>query len=155
VNDFYYSVLNILSCSVYPKIQSVHKRMVQFQIHFSPYMGKTYTVSSGNSPSFSCTTSSWLLMLTVEPRGQFPRWCRSRKKVFCVLRFEVSRSVITVQREFCARFRTAGAHRKPFPAATPSWKLAPRPRSKHEKRTAVAHEKLGQLSLLTVYVLPV
>ena len=24
-----------------------------------------------------------------------------------------------------------GAHRKPFPAATPSWKLAPRPRSKH------------------------
>ena len=29
-----------------------------------------------------------------------------------------------------------GAHRKPFPAATPSWKLAPRPRSKHEKRTA-------------------
>jgi hypothetical protein len=29
-----------------------------------------------------------------------------------------------------------GAHRKPFPAATPSWKLAPRPRSKHEKQTA-------------------
>ena len=29
-----------------------------------------------------------------------------------------------------------GAHRKPFPAATPSWKLAPRPRIKHEKRTA-------------------
>jgi hypothetical protein len=60
-----------------------------------------------------------------------------------VLRFEVSRSVITVQREFRARFRTAGsakpkngAHRKPFPAATPSWKLAPRPRSRHEKRTA-------------------
>jgi len=29
-----------------------------------------------------------------------------------------------------------GAHRRPSPAATPSWKLAPRPRSKHEKRTA-------------------
>ena len=28
------------------------------------------------------------------------------------------------------------AHRKPFPAVTPSWKLTPRPRSKHEKRTA-------------------
>jgi hypothetical protein len=26
-----------------------------------------------------------------------------------VLRFVVSRSVITVQREFCARFRTAGS----------------------------------------------
>ena len=29
-----------------------------------------------------------------------------------------------------------GAHRQPFPAATPSWKLAPWPCSKHEKRTA-------------------
>jgi hypothetical protein len=29
-----------------------------------------------------------------------------------------------------------GAHRKPFPAVTPSWKLAPRPLSKREKRTA-------------------
>jgi len=28
-----------------------------------------------------------------------------QEKAFCVLRFEVSRSVITVQREFCARFR--------------------------------------------------
>ena len=27
-------------------------------------------------------------------------------------------------------------HRKPFPAAAPSWKLTPRPRSKHEKRIA-------------------
>ena len=29
-----------------------------------------------------------------------------------------------------------GAHRKPFPDATPSWKLAPRPHNKDEKRTA-------------------
>ena len=28
-----------------------------------------------------------------------------QEKAFCVLRFEVSRSVITVQREFRARFR--------------------------------------------------
>ena len=46
------------------------------------------------------------------------------EKAFCVLRFEVSRSVITVQREFRARFRK-DAHRKPFPVATPSLKLAP------------------------------
>ena len=31
-----------------------------------------------------------------------------------------------------------GAHRKPFPAAAPSSKLTPWPRSKHEKRTAVS-----------------
>jgi len=73
----------------------------------------------------------------------------------------VSRSVITVQREFRARFRKdapcvfskpytkltlhcnhRSGHLKTehteslFPATTPSWKLAPRPRSKHEKRTA-------------------
>ena len=82
-------------------------------------------------------------------RGQFPRWRRSRKRL-SVLRFEVSRSVNTVQREFRARFRKDAPwcvfpkpctkltlhcihrsghlkteHRKPFPAATPSWKLAP------------------------------
>jgi hypothetical protein len=32
-----------------------------------------------------------------------------QEKAFGVLRFEVSRSVITVQREFCAQFRTAGS----------------------------------------------
>jgi hypothetical protein len=32
-----------------------------------------------------------------------------QEKTFCVLRFEVSRSVITVHREFCPRFRTAGS----------------------------------------------
>ena len=41
-----------------------------------------------------------------------------QEKAFCVLRFEVSRSVITVQHEFCARFRKDA------------------PCSKHEKRTA-------------------
>jgi hypothetical protein len=78
-----------------------------------------------------------------------------------VLRFEVPRSVITVQREFRARFKKYiilvwcvffkpciaplysqiltnhnGANRKLSPAATPSCKLVPRPRSKHEKQTA-------------------
>ena len=58
--------------------------MVRFQKltrNFSPYTGTTYTVSSGNCPSFSCVTSSSLLMLTAGPRGQFPRWRRSRKKL--------------------------------------------------------------------------
>ena len=32
-------------------------------------MGTTYTVSSGNCPSFSCATSSSLFMLTAGPRG--------------------------------------------------------------------------------------
>jgi hypothetical protein len=64
-----------------------------------------------------------------------------------VFRFEVSRSVITVQREFCAQFRTAGSTQKAFsccdailetdPAAPrPRGPAAQRPRSKHRKRTA-------------------
>ena len=43
--------------------------------------GTTYTVSNGNCPSFSCATSSSLLMLTAGPRSQFPRWRRSRKRL--------------------------------------------------------------------------
>jgi len=71
-------------------------------IYFSPYTGTTYTVSSGNCPSFSCATSSSLLMLTAGPVSKMGS---QQEKFFCLLRFKVSRSVITVQREFRAPFR--------------------------------------------------
>jgi hypothetical protein len=50
-----------------------------------------------------------------------------------VLRFEVSRSVITEQREFRVRFRTAGGAKRLFLLRRhlENWL-----RSKHEKRTA-------------------
>ena len=80
-------------------------------------------------------------MLTAGPRGQFPRWRRNRKR----LRFEASRSVFTVQctvgKRPCTKLTPYCNHRsghlktESFPIATPSWKLAPRPRSKYEKRT--------------------
>ena len=38
-------------------------------------------------------------------RGPVSKMASHQEKTFCVLRFEVSRSVITVQREFRARFR--------------------------------------------------
>ena len=44
------------------------------------------------------------LVLTAGLRSQFARWSQ-QENAFCVLRFEVSRSVITVPREFHARFR--------------------------------------------------
>ena len=37
--------------------------------------------------------------------GPVSKMASQQEKAFCVLRFEVSRSVITVQREFPARFR--------------------------------------------------
>ena len=67
-----------------------------------------YTVSSGNCPNFACATSSSLLMLTA---GPLSKMASQQEKAFCVLCFEVSRSVITVQREFRARFRKDAPHR--------------------------------------------
>jgi hypothetical protein len=58
--------------------------------------------------------------------GQVSKMATQQEKAFCVIRFEVSRSVITVQREFRAQFRNCTKHTlhcnhcKPFPAATPS-----------------------------------
>ena len=63
-----------------------------------------------------------------------------------MLRFEVSRSVITVQREFRARFRKDAPHLGNWPRG---------PALSMRSELLVAHEKLGQLPLLTLYVLPV
>ena len=58
--------------------------------------GKTYTVSSGNCPSFSCATSSSLARAYCGVAGPVSKMASQQEKAFCVLRFEVSRSVITV-----------------------------------------------------------
>jgi hypothetical protein len=49
--------------------------------------------------------------------GPVSKMASQQEKAFCVLRFEVSRSVITVQHEFCARFRTAGSSRETWTVA--------------------------------------
>ena len=86
-------------------IQDIHKRMVRFQMLtrnlFLALHGHNEH-SSSNCPSFSYATSSSLLMLTA---GPVSKMASQQEKAFCVLRFEVSRSVITVQRDFRARFR--------------------------------------------------
>jgi hypothetical protein len=123
-------------------------------MYFLPCIGTTYTRA----------TRSSLLVLTVRLWDQFPRWCRSRRRL-SVCCFEVSRFVITVQREFLAWFKADAPHksnlffkpctkltlycnhrsehlktayRKPSPAATLYWKLVLRPHGKHEKQPAVS-----------------
>jgi hypothetical protein len=84
-------------------------------------------------------------------------------KAFCVFRFEVPRSVITVQHEFCARFKKDAPHKNnvktehiesllllqrhlgnwPFGAAVSM-----------RSELLVSHGRLGQFPLLTVYVVP-
>jgi len=49
---------------------------------------------------------------------------------------QVSHALITILQCVHPGSHDTHTQRKPFPPATPSWKLAPRPRSKHEKRTA-------------------
>jgi hypothetical protein len=108
--------------------------------------------------------------------GQLQRWCRSRKKAFCVLRIEVSRSVITVQREFRARFRKDTPCRNNITrwyrqfvetGCSCKGKSSGRPRGVSDDNTERVREdphieglwltrgKLGQLPLLAVYVVPV
>ena len=49
-------------------------------------------------PSFSCATSSSLSRAYCGAAGPVSKMAPQQEKAFCVLRFEVSRSVITVQR---------------------------------------------------------
>jgi hypothetical protein len=44
---------------------------------------------------------------------------------------------------------------KVFPAATPSWKLSPRPRSKHEKRTAGSARETWTVAAADGLVVPI
>jgi hypothetical protein len=87
-------------------IQSIHKRMVRFQklikMYFTPYTSAAYTISSEICPCFSCATSS-SLHAYCEAAGQVSKMASHQEEAFCVLRFEVSKSVITVQHEFRAR----------------------------------------------------
>ena len=87
-------------------IQGIHTRMERFQKLtrnlFLTLHSTTYTISSSNYPSFSCATSSSLLMLTA---GPVSKMASQQEKALCVLLSEVPRSVITVQLEFRARFR--------------------------------------------------
>jgi hypothetical protein len=83
-----------------------------------------------------------------------------QEKAFCVLRFEVSRSVLTVQREFSALFRKDGQLKTEHTESVfllrrhlGNWTSSPAVSMRSE--LLVAHEKLGQLPLLTVYVVPV
>jgi len=146
-------------------IQGIHKRMVRFQKLtrdlFLTLHGHSVHRQQRQLSKFLMRYQQFASHTYCGAAGPVFKMASQQEKAFCVLRFEVSRSVITVQRQFRARFRKDAPcvfskpcrkltlhcnHRsghlktehteKPFPAATPSWKLAPRPRSKHEKRTA-------------------
>jgi len=108
--------------------------------------------------------------------GPFSKMASQLEKAFCVLRFDVSRSVITVQVEFrapawcvfwkpCTKLTLHCNHRSGHLKTEHTesifllrrhlgnWPRGPAVSMRSE--LLVAHKKLGQLLLLTVYVVPV
>ena len=102
------SVPNCLKCSkIY--IQGVYKLMVQFQ---KLTRNLFLTVHWHNVHRQQRQLSKFLMRYQqfdshayCGAAGPFSNMASQQEKAFCVLRSEVSGSVITVQREFCAWFR--------------------------------------------------
>jgi len=92
--------------------------------------------------------------------GQVSKMASQQEKAFCVLRFEVSRSVITYTK-LTLHCNHRSGHLKTehteslFLLRRHLGNLLRGPAVSMRSELLVAHEKLGQLLLLTVYVVPV
>jgi hypothetical protein len=155
---------------------------VDNNLFFPIYMAIIYTVRSGNCPS-SHALSVFPLSCLLWGRGTSFQDGVAAGENFCVLRFEVSRYVVTVQRQFHALFKEDAPHKNNvFFQRCRKLTLQCNHRSGHLKtehteslllmrlhlgnwsrgpsvsigtERLVAHEKRGQFPLLTVYILPV
>jgi len=90
-------------------IQSIHKRMVRFQkltrnLFLTLYEHNVHRQQLQLS-KFLMRYQQFASHAYCGAAGPVSKMASQQEKAFCVLRFEVSRSVITVQREFRARFR--------------------------------------------------
>jgi hypothetical protein len=99
-------------------IQGIHKRMVRFQklIKNLFFTLHRHNIHCQQWELFTFLMHyQWFASHTycgaVGPVSKMPS---QREKAFCVLCFEVSRSVITVQREFHARFKKDSPHKDSF-----------------------------------------
>jgi len=168
------------------KIQGIHKRMVRFQKLtrnlFLTLHGHNVNRQQQQLSTFLMRYQQFTSHAYCGTAGPVSKMASQQGKAFCVLRFEVSRSVFTVQREFRARFRKDATGRCVFSKPCTKLTLHCKHRSGHRKTehteslfllrrhlgnwlrgpaasmrsdVLVAHEKLGQLPLLTVYVVPV
>ena len=101
---------------VFFNIQSVYKRMVQFQKLtrnlFLTLPGHNVHRQQRQLSKFLMRYQQLAFHAYCGAAGPVYKMASQQEKAFCVLRFEVSRSVITVQREFrAARFRKVPATR--------------------------------------------
>jgi len=157
---------------IYIYIQGIHKRMVRFQKLtrnlFLTLHGHNVHRQQRQLSKFLMRYQQFASHAYCGAAGPVSKMASQQEKAFSVLCFEVSRSVITVQREFRARFRKDApcVFSKPCmeltlhcnhrfghlkTEQTESLFLLRRPAVSMRSELLVAHEKLGQLSLLTVY----
>ena len=98
--------LNWVQCCY---IQGVHKRMVRFQKLtrnlFLTLHGHNVHRQQRQLSKFLMRYQQFASHAYCGAAGPVSKMVSQQGKAFCVLRFEVFRSVITVQREFRARFR--------------------------------------------------
>jgi hypothetical protein len=94
-------------------IQGIHKRMVQFQkltrSLFLTSHGHNVHRQQQQLSTFLMRYQQFASLAYCRAAGPVSKMASQQEKAFCVFRFEGSRSVITVQGEFRARFRTAGS----------------------------------------------
>ena len=90
-------------------IQGIHKRMVRFQKLtrnvFLTLHGHNVHRQQRQLSKFLMRYQQFASHAYFGVAGPVSKMASQQEKALCVLRFEVSRSVITVQREFRARFR--------------------------------------------------
>ena len=90
-------------------IQGIHKRMVRFQKLtrnlFLTLHGHNAHRQQRQMSKFLMRYQHFASHAYCGAAGPISKMASQQERAFCVLRFEVSRSVITVQREFRARFR--------------------------------------------------
>ena len=94
-------------------IQGIHKKMVRFQ----KLTRNLFLTSHGHNVHSQQRQLSKFLMCYQQftshaycgAAGPVSKMASQQERAFCVLRFEVSRSLITVHREFRARFRKDAA----------------------------------------------
>jgi len=117
-------------------IHGIHKRMVRFQ-----KLTRTLFLHGHNVHCQQQQLSKFLMRYQqfvshayCGATGPVSKMALQQEKAFCMLRFEVSRSVITVQHEFRARFRKDA----------PAWRVFSKP---YTKLTLHCNHRSGHLKM--------
>jgi len=95
-------------------ILGIHKRTVQFQLTRNLFLtlhGHNVRRQQQQLSKFLMRYQQFATDAYYGAAGPNSKMESQQEEAFCVLRFEVSRSVITVQREFRARFRKDASDR--------------------------------------------